>query len=326
MRRCFVISPIGAEGSEIREHADDVFDFIIAPAMKELGIEAYRADHITSAGKITEQMFESLITDDLCVAILTFHNPNVFYELAVAQSAARPTVIMIEKGTSIPFDLRDLRAIEYDFKPRQIRDGVYIKQLVQHVQSIDERGWKVDVPFGASLSPLGGYRSGLEVYDDLRAFGGEERWYEVVGEAKENFSAAGISMSRWTKRRFLSLLVKKAEEGCKVRIMVMDPENPSFPPMINQDGGPATAEHIRSSIAETERIFEETCRQHANVLFKQIKHCSLHQQIVLSDTHAVVRPYLYYRSTSEVPVLRVAKPSHLFDVFNGEFDALWHRN
>ena len=30
---------------EVREHADDVFDFIIIPAMKELGIEAYRSDH-----------------------------------------------------------------------------------------------------------------------------------------------------------------------------------------------------------------------------------------------------------------------------------------
>ena len=33
-RRCFVISPIGPEGSPVREHADDVDDFIIKPALK----------------------------------------------------------------------------------------------------------------------------------------------------------------------------------------------------------------------------------------------------------------------------------------------------
>ena len=44
-RRCFVISPIGAERSEVREHADDVFEFIIKPAMDQLGINAYRSDH-----------------------------------------------------------------------------------------------------------------------------------------------------------------------------------------------------------------------------------------------------------------------------------------
>src|SRR6185369_16571231 len=90
-RRCFVISPIGAENSEIREHADDVFEFVIQPAMKELGIYAYRSDHNITVGKITEQMFDSILQEDICIAILTFHNPNVFYELAIAQSAARQT-------------------------------------------------------------------------------------------------------------------------------------------------------------------------------------------------------------------------------------------
>ena len=32
-KRCFVISPIGAEGSPTRQHADDVYDFIIKPAL-----------------------------------------------------------------------------------------------------------------------------------------------------------------------------------------------------------------------------------------------------------------------------------------------------
>jgi len=44
-KKCFVISPIGQSGSEVREHADDVFDFIIKPAMAEVGIAVYRADH-----------------------------------------------------------------------------------------------------------------------------------------------------------------------------------------------------------------------------------------------------------------------------------------
>ncbi len=105
-RRCFVISPIAANNSEIREHADDVFDFIIKPAMDELGIEAYRSDHSQEIGRITEQMFNSILDDDLCIAVLTYFNPNVFYELAIAQNAARPVIILIEKGQTIPFDVR----------------------------------------------------------------------------------------------------------------------------------------------------------------------------------------------------------------------------
>ena len=90
-RRCFVISPIGAEGSPVREHADDVFDFIIKPAMDELGITAYRSDHAQQIDRITDQMFRSLLGEDLCIALLTFHNPNVFYERAIAQAAPAPS-------------------------------------------------------------------------------------------------------------------------------------------------------------------------------------------------------------------------------------------
>ena len=34
-KKCFVISPIGPPDSEIREHADDVFEYIIKPAMPD---------------------------------------------------------------------------------------------------------------------------------------------------------------------------------------------------------------------------------------------------------------------------------------------------
>ena len=106
--------PDRASDSEVREHADDVFEFIIKPAMDELGIHVYRSDHSQEIGRITEQMFKSIMDDDLCIAVLTFFNPNVFYELAVAQCAARPVIILIERGQTIPFDVRDLRAVEYD--------------------------------------------------------------------------------------------------------------------------------------------------------------------------------------------------------------------
>src|SRR5438874_637577 len=107
--RCFVISPIGVEGSPIRQHADDVFDYIVKPAAAEVGIAANRSDHLHEPGRITEQMFREIITSCCCVCVLTGHNPNVFYELAVAQSMGTPVIVLIERGEELPFDIRDLR-------------------------------------------------------------------------------------------------------------------------------------------------------------------------------------------------------------------------
>ena len=70
-KTCFVISPIGKAGSEVREHADDVYDFIVQPALSAKGYKVSRGDHITRPGKISDQMYSSILDDDLLIAILT---------------------------------------------------------------------------------------------------------------------------------------------------------------------------------------------------------------------------------------------------------------
>ncbi len=142
-KSCFVISPIGDEGSEIRDHADDVFEYIIQPALEGLDIEPQRADHTSESGQITEQMFRDILGADLCVAVLTGYNANVFYELAVAQCAARPLILLIEKGQPMPFDVKDLRAIEYRLSPisRLVKEKVYAKRMRRQVESLLENGW-----------------------------------------------------------------------------------------------------------------------------------------------------------------------------------------
>ena len=44
--KCFVISPIGDEASDVRKHADEVFKYIIAPVLAHFGIEAVRSDQL----------------------------------------------------------------------------------------------------------------------------------------------------------------------------------------------------------------------------------------------------------------------------------------
>ena len=141
-KRCFVISPIGAAGSDIRSHADDVFKYIIEPAMMKFDIEAVRSDHINEAGLISRQMFREIFTADICIILLTGYNPNVFYEMAVAQCAARPIIILIEAGKTLPFDVKDLRCINYETSPiSRFVDGFYANKVVDQLQGFDNKGW-----------------------------------------------------------------------------------------------------------------------------------------------------------------------------------------
>lgn len=312
-KRCFVISPIGEPGSAMREHADDALEFIIKPAMEELGIYAYRADHSQQIGRITDQMYTSILSDDLCIAVLTFHNPNVFDELAIAQSAARPVIILIEKGQTIPFDIRDLRAIEYDLKPRALRDKVYVNQIVEHVRNLEAAKWTVNVPFGSQLSPLGGSHGQLKFYDKVESYGTSDRWMELVQNTSAGLDLSGISLRWWTKlAAFRSTLLLKAGQGCKVRILLMHPDNPALPQYINKSIKIGGLQHLPTEINGTYSFFGELSKDQPNIQVRRVLTGCLHQQIVRNDDIMTIMLLLYAEGTSQSPMVECSSRSPLY--------------
>ncbi|QCT97021.1 hypothetical protein [Stutzerimonas chloritidismutans] len=111
---CFYITPIGEEGSEQRKHADLFLGSIVEPAIEHLGLKLIRADIIDKPGTITRQIIEYIIKSRLVIADLSFHNPNVFYELALRHAVRKPVVQIIRASDRIPFDLNQIRTIRID--------------------------------------------------------------------------------------------------------------------------------------------------------------------------------------------------------------------
>ena len=112
--------------------------------MTKFDITAIRSDHLKEAGRISRQMFREIFTADVCIAIATGSNPNVFYELAVAQCSARPLIILMEVGQELPFDVKDLRTIYYETSPiSQLVDGFYAKQVIEQLEDFEKNGWIV---------------------------------------------------------------------------------------------------------------------------------------------------------------------------------------
>lgn len=111
---CFYITPIGDEQSEERSHADLFLGSLVEPALESFGLEVVRADHIQTPGTITRQILEYLLHAKLVIADLSYHNPNVFYELAIRHATRLPTVQIIRANDRIPFDLHQIRTIRID--------------------------------------------------------------------------------------------------------------------------------------------------------------------------------------------------------------------
>lgn len=114
MKKCFVVSPIGEEGSEIRSNADKLFKYVIKPVCEACGFEPIRVDKLNDANSITQTIIEQLETADLVIADMTGHNPNVFYEMGYRARTKKPMIHLRKKGESLPFDVNTIRTLEYD--------------------------------------------------------------------------------------------------------------------------------------------------------------------------------------------------------------------
>jgi hypothetical protein len=113
LKTCFVVAPIGQDGSPIRERSDKVLR-ILQHALAPFGYEPIRSDHIAKPGMISHIMIQLLAEAPLVIADLTGANPNVYYELAIRHAVKKPIIQLISKGEKLPFDVGDMRTISID--------------------------------------------------------------------------------------------------------------------------------------------------------------------------------------------------------------------
>lgn len=118
---CFVLMPFGikpnAAGATV--NFDAVYEKLIAPAIRDAGMEPLRADEEVKGGIIHKPMFERLLLCDYAVADLTTANANVFYELGVRHATRQWSTVSIfaKGGSQLPFDVALLRALPYQLGP-----------------------------------------------------------------------------------------------------------------------------------------------------------------------------------------------------------------
>ena len=114
MKRCFVVSPIGDAGTDIRKNADQLYQHIIKPVCEKCGFVAQRVDEFNTSGSITQEILDALNDYELVIADLTGHNPYVFFEIGYRTRSQKPIIHLKRKAETIPFDVSAIRTFEYE--------------------------------------------------------------------------------------------------------------------------------------------------------------------------------------------------------------------
>ncbi len=92
---------------------NNVFWFGIRGAVEKAGFYCDRADEIQLTGNVLDIIKDRILKADIIVADMSEMNPNVFYEVGIAHTLNKPTVLLVENTDDIPFDLRSQQFLIY---------------------------------------------------------------------------------------------------------------------------------------------------------------------------------------------------------------------
>lgn len=85
----------------------------IESACRAVGQNCRRADNIWNRDAIIDDIAELIDTSSVVICDCTGKNPNVFYELGIAHTLGRQTILITGTEADVPFDVRHRRFLTY---------------------------------------------------------------------------------------------------------------------------------------------------------------------------------------------------------------------
>lgn len=92
------------------------FDNVYAELQRtaeSIGLRCRRADDIWENPAVIQDVVSLIDRSRVVICDCTGRNPNVFYEIGIAHTLGRETILITQSEADIPFDLRHLRFVTY---------------------------------------------------------------------------------------------------------------------------------------------------------------------------------------------------------------------
>lgn len=102
------------------------FDYIYQNQIKKVceqnNLICKRGDDLYSSESIMQDIWSFIYNSKIIIADCSGKNPNVMYELGIAHTMGKKVILITQDVNDIPFDLRHLRHLHYQYAPHAITD------------------------------------------------------------------------------------------------------------------------------------------------------------------------------------------------------------
>jgi len=104
----FVVMPFSQPWS------DEVFTNLFKPGIEDANFVASRGDSIVRVGDLSTNIWRSITQAGVIVAEVSVPNPNVYYELGLADALGKPIFLFKQESATLPADFGGTHYYNYD--------------------------------------------------------------------------------------------------------------------------------------------------------------------------------------------------------------------
>jgi len=103
--KIFVLTPFSDDEKETYQ--------VIKSVCSEAGFIVTRGDEHRAEGDILPQIVGGIISSEIVIANISSRNANVFFELGIAMALGKPTLLISDTLSDVPFDIQNRRIIVF---------------------------------------------------------------------------------------------------------------------------------------------------------------------------------------------------------------------
>ncbi len=350
----FIISPIGKEGHEDRDHADWVRREIIQKACDRLrqdgiDINPQRADEFDKPGRITDDVLDHIVEDRVVFVVLGGNRPNCYFELGIAIAAGRPVVVLQHDKENFQFDTHDYRTLQYELRLGSPAPEEFIDKVVEAVRKVLGQPHH-DPRVHRKYNPLGREFTEYKLFSEFREISPQE-YSDFFEEATNYIGLQGMTLQYFSDRsykewgpagagktHFLGLLKHKIlNDGCNVDVVFMHKRNRALAHLHRRIDANEHNEDLQETQDKIDFSYKAWTRfktheidpaepqrrggTKGSLRIIQLEHGIVRYRLSITDKAMILSPYLGYLShNARGPAVRVASNTNFYREMRREFE------
>jgi len=157
----------------------------------------------------------------------------------------------------------------------------------------------------------------LELFETSIKFP-ESEWQKLLQAAETSLDIMGVALMSWRQTPdFREIVMRKADKGCKIRILMMHLDNPILPLLASD------FPILEVNIPRNHAFFEQMAKENSNIEVRQLKKGLMYSFITRTDQQAVFLQFLASQMWGKGPLWKCGNGSRFYEVAKTEFEELW---